>query len=144
MLMNRMIEHMDRLFGPIGFDDVAPSAPAYPPLNVWEDDDHLYVEAELPGLKREDIDVAVAEGDQLTIAGARKPCGPENGAWLRQECGYGRFTRTLTLPTVVDADGVEARYEAGVLTLTLPKSDAARPKRIAVKAAEPAALPAAE
>ena len=143
MLTNRIIEHMNRVFGPIGFDDAARPAPAYPPLNVWEDDDHLYVESELPGLKREDIDVAVADGDQLTIAGVRKPCGPENGAWLRQECWYGRFSRTVTLPTVVDADGVEARYDAGVLTLTLPKSEAAKPKRIAVKAAEPAALPAA-
>ena len=143
MLTNRILEHMDRLLGPIGFDTAARPAPSYPPLNVWEDDDRLYVEAELPGLKREDLDVVVADGDQLTIAGTRKPCGPPNGSWLRQECGYGRFSRTITLPAAGDADAVEARYESGVLALTLPKSEAAKPKRIAVTAAEPAALPAA-
>ena len=61
---------------------------------------------------------------------------------MRQECGYGRFSRTVTLPTPVDPDAVEARYEAGVLTLTLPKGAAAKPKRIAVRAADPTALPA--
>lgn len=144
MWTNRVFEQMDRLFGPIGFDAAAPATrpAAYPPLNVWEDDDNLYVEAELPGLSADAIDVAVADGDQLTVAGERTPCGPAGGVWLRQECGYGRFARTVTLPTMVDPDGVEARYEAGVLTLTLPKSAAARPKRIEVKPA--AALPAAK
>lgn len=143
MWTNRIFEHMDRLFGPIGLDTPAPAGrpAAYPPLNVWEDDDNLYVEAELPGLSADAIDVAVAEGDQLTIAGERKPCRPDAGVRVRQECGYGRFTRTVTLPTMVDPDSVEARYEAGVLTLTLPKSAAARPKRIEVRPAE--ALPAA-
>src|SRR5215218_3860234 len=113
MWANRIFEHMDQLFGGLGFDAPARPAAPYPPLNVWEDDDNLYVEAELPGLKREDIDVSVTGGDQLTIAGAREPCAPDGAAWLRQECGYGRFTRTVTLPTPVDSDEVEAKYEAG-------------------------------
>jgi HSP20 family protein len=132
MFANRLIEQMDRLFGPVGFD-----APPFPPLNVWEDKDHFYVESELPGLKLDDIRVSVAEGNQLTIAGERVPDRPESGAWLRQECGFGEFVRTLTLPAAVDPDKVEARYEAGVLTLTLPKSDAAKPRRIAVRAGAP-------
>jgi HSP20 family protein len=144
MWTNRILNHMDRLFGPAGFDAPPAPGPAYPPLNVWEDDDALYVEAELPGLVRDELDVAVAEGDQLTIAGERKPAGPDAAARLRQERWYGRFSRTVTLPTAVDADRVEARYDAGVLTLTLPKSEAVKPKRIAVRAAGPAALPAAE
>ncbi len=142
MWTNRIFEHMDRLFGPAGAGTPAP-APAFPPLSVWEDDNSLYVEAELPGLRADEIEVALAEGDQLTVAGVRRPCGPEGGTWLRQECWHGRFSRTVTLPTIVDADGVEARYEAGVLTLTLPKSEAVKPKRIAVRAADSAALPAA-
>jgi HSP20 family protein len=146
MWTNRLFEQMDRLFGPIGLDSPQsfPKVAAYPPLNVWEDDDNLYVEAELPGLNPDNIDVAVTEGDQLTIAGERTPRGPEGSTWLRQECGYGRFTRTITLPAAVDADEVEATYEAGVLTLTLPKMEEAKPKRIAVKAVGPAALPAAK
>lgn len=134
MFANRLIEQMDRLFGPVGFD--AP-VPAHPPLNVWEDTEHYYVESEIPGMKLDDIQVSVAEGDQLTIAGQRALSAPGNAAWLRQECGAGGFVRTVKLPAAVDPDKVEARYEAGVLTLTLPKSDAGKPRRIAVKAAVP-------
>ena len=146
MWTNRLFEQMDRLFGPIGFErpQSFPKVAAYPPLNVWEDDDNLYVEAELPGLNPDRIDVAVTERDQLTIAGERMPATPEAGAWLRQECGYGRFSRTITLPAEVDADEVEATYEAGVLTLTLPKMEEAKPKKITVKASGPAALSAAK
>lgn len=142
MWTNRLFEQMDRLFGQVGFDapQPMPKAAAFPPLNLWEDDDNLYIEAEIPGLKAEDIDVSVAEGDQLVIAGLRKPCAPESGTWLRQECGYGRFTRTVTLPSDVDAEGVEANYEAGILTITLPKMEQAKPKRIAVKASNSAPL----
>jgi HSP20 family protein len=144
MWTNRLFDQMDRLFGPIGFDasQPFPVAPAFPALNVWEDDDNLYVEAELPGLKPEDIDASVSEGDQLTIAGERKPGG--EGRPLRQECWYGRFSRTVTLPTNVNADEVEASYDGGVLTLTLPKMEEAKPRRITVKTADHAALPAAK
>jgi len=134
MFANRLLEHMDRLFGPVGFDV---PVPAYPPLNVWEDAEHYYVESEIPGMKLDDIQVSVAEGNQLTIAGKRTLSGPENATWLRQECGAGGFVRVVTLPAAVDPDKVEARYESGVLTLTLPKSDAGKPRRIAVKAAVP-------
>jgi HSP20 family protein len=131
MLFNRIFNDMDRLFGPAGFAP-APAFAPFPPINVWEDRDHLYAEAELPGMKLDDINVTLTEGDQLTVAGERKWAGPD-ARWHRQECGYGQFSRTLTLPFPVDADHVEARYEAGVLTLTLPKAESARPKRIAVK-----------
>jgi HSP20 family protein len=144
MWTNRLFEQMDRLFGPIGFDSPQAFPAPYPPLNVWEDEDNLYIEAELPGLKPEDIDVSVAEGDQLTIAAQRTPNAPEGGAWLRQECGYGRFSRTITLPAEVNAEAVEASSEAGVLTITLPKMEEAKPKKVAVKASGPAALPAAK
>jgi len=139
MITNRIFDQMDRLFGPLGFDDpdLSPQAPAYPPLSVWEDEDALYVEAEIPGTKLEDIGVSVAEGDQLTIAGERNPSGPERAAYLHQERGYGEFARTITLPVAVDPDAVEAKYDAGVLTVTLCKSAALKPRRIAVKAAEP-------
>jgi HSP20 family protein len=99
---------------------------------VWEDGDNLYVEAELPGFDRDQIDVSVI-GETLTIAGQRRPRVSENAVWLRQECWYGRFSRTLTLPVAVDADRVEAAYDGGVLTLTLPRHEAAKPKKIAVK-----------
>lgn len=78
MFANRLIEQMDRLFGPVGFD-----APAYPPFNVWEDHDHYCVDCELPGLQLDDIRVSVAEGNQLTIAGERTPRDHKNAAWIK-------------------------------------------------------------
>jgi HSP20 family protein len=110
------------------------TAPAYPALNVWEDADHVYAEAELPGLKLQDLEIYVTGPDQLTIKGNRKPVGPEKAVWHRQERGFGEFTRILTLPVPVDADQVEARLEHGVLTLRMAKSAEAKPKKIAVKA----------
>lgn len=144
MWTNRIFEQMDRLFGPIGFDSPQAFPAPYPALNVWEDEDNLYVEAELPGLKPEDIDVSVTERDQLTITAQRTPNSPEGGAWLRQEGGYGRFSRTVTLPAEVNAEGVQASSEAGVLTITLPKMEQAKPKKIAVKASGPNAISAAK
>ena len=136
MLFNRIFDEMDRLFGPVGFD-TPPAAAPFPALNVWEDDGHLYAEAELPGMKLDDIDITLTDGDQLAISGERKWGNPD-ARWHRSECGYGRFRRTITLPFPVEADQVEARYDAGVLTLTLPKAEAAKPKRITVKTAQEA------
>lgn len=133
MWTNRIWDEMDRLFGPVAAPERRTAVPAFPALNLWEDDDNLYVEAELPGLKQDQIEVTVAEGDQLTVAGERAAPAPKGCIWHRQECGYGRFSRTVTLPVVVDADRVEAHFESGVLTLTLPKSEMARPKRIPVQ-----------
>lgn len=143
MFANRLSEHLDRRFGPAEFDSPDLSAPAYPPLSVWEDEDALYVEAEAPGLTAEDIGVSVADGDRLTITAARTPPAHDRGAWLYQECGYGEFARTVTLPVAVDPDEVEAKYEAGVLTVTLRKAEEAKSRRIAVQAARPALAGAA-
>jgi HSP20 family protein len=145
MFANRLFEQMDRLFRPDGFDspDLSPMVPAYPPLSVWEDEDALYVEAEAPGLKAEDIGVSVADGDQLTISAERIPPMNDRGTCLYQERGYGEFARTITLPVAVDPDAVEAKYEAGVLTVTLRKAETVKLRRIAVKAELPALAGAA-
>jgi HSP20 family protein len=108
-------------------------SPTYPPLNVWADDDNVYVEAELPGMTQDQLEIFVSEGNQLTINGERRPCEMANTTWHRQERGYGKFSRTVTLPVLVEADRVEARLEQGVLRLTLPKSPAAKPRKISVK-----------
>jgi len=108
-------------------------APGYPPVNVWADDDNVYVEAELPGMTQDSLEVFVSEGNQLTLSGERRPCDVANATWHRQERGYGKFSRTVTLPVLVEADKVEAKLEQGVLRLTLPKSPAAKPRKINVK-----------
>jgi len=109
-------------------------SPSFPLLNLWEDDDNLYAEAELPGVAADKLVVQVTEGNQLTVEGERQPAAEFKGDWLRQERGFGKFSRVVELPVAVDADKVEARFDKGVLALKLPKAAAARPRRITVKA----------
>ena len=109
-------------------------ARAYPPLNVWEEGDAAYVEAELPGQDLKDLEIYVTGGNQLTLKGERKQASADKGVWHRQERNFGQFTRTLTLPFPVDPDKVEARLENGVLRIKLAKHESARPRKIEVKA----------
>ena len=108
-------------------------ARAYPAVNVWEDDDNVYVEAEVPGLTQEQLQIFVGEGSLLSIQGERLPCKTPGDVWHRQERGFGKFNRVLQLPAPVDADKVQAKFEHGVLLLTMPKSAAAKPRRITVR-----------
>ncbi len=129
---------LDDLFGEL-FEAFSPSVmvrpPArgvFPPVNVREDEQTLYVEAELPGLKMADIEVYVM-GDELTIKGQHKDeCG-EDVTHHRRERGTGSFNRVLRLPVEVDAKKVQATLCNGVLTIELPKVEAAVPRKIEVK-----------
>ena len=103
------------------------------PLNIWEDDENVYAEMEVPGVKLEDIEI-LASGEELTVRGSRSFELPENGAWLRRERGAGEFERKTALPSDIDVEKVEAALRDGVLTITLPKSEARKPRRVAVKA----------
>jgi HSP20 family protein len=109
------------------------SGGAMPPVNVRLDDQAVYVEADMPGIDPAKLDVHVTEGNRLTIQGERAEVNLPNAVWHRQERGHGTFMRELTLPTLVDADKVEAKFEAGVLRLTLPKAEAAKPRKIAIR-----------
>jgi HSP20 family protein len=103
-----------------------------PALDLYEDKDNLFVKVELPGMKREDIDVSMHEGS-LSISGERK--GEEkykDADVYRAERFVGRFQRTVRLPTAVAAENVKAQYKDGVLTVTLPKTEEAKPKHIDV------------
>jgi HSP20 family protein len=126
--MNRLFDRWngDGNSTPFGFG-------GYPPLNVWEKDDAVFVEAELPGQDLKDLEIYVTSGNQLTLKGERRPCQADKGVWHRQERAFGQFTRSLTLPFVVDADKVEAKLENGVLKVKLVKHESARPRKIEVK-----------
>ena len=102
-------------------------------MDVIETKDNIIVKASVPGIKPDDIDVSVT-GDVLTIKGETASEEKiEQGSYLRQERRFGKFERSLTLPTLVTADKADAKFEHGVLTLTLPKAEQAKPKSIKVK-----------
>lgn len=103
-----------------------------PALDVFEEKDHFTVKAELPGMQREEIDVSFQDGS-LNIAGERKSeTKHEDGDVHRSERFFGKFQRSVTLPTAVAADKITASYKDGVLTVTLPKTEEAKPKQINV------------
>ncbi len=131
----RLQNEMDRLFRRFGETAAAwPGlAASYPALNIWEDDNHVYAEAELPGMTHDQLQIYVTAGNRLTVQGERQPDEHLKGVWHRRERGVGAFSRTVELPVPVDADKVEARFEHGVLRVTLPKSEQAKPRRITVK-----------
>ena len=125
---------MERLFESLS--DVAGqrTAGVFPAINVSEDVESVYVRAELPGIKTDDLDITV-ENDTLTIAGERKRgTEDEDVSYHRREREWGAFRRSFSLPTRVDSAKVQARYVDGVLTITLPKAAEARPKQITVQA----------
>lgn len=103
-------------------------------LDVAEEGDTFTVKASVPGVKPEEIDVTLTD-NVLTIKGETKEDQEiEQENYHLRERRYGSFMRSVTLPSPVDADKIEASYESGVLTLRLPKSESVKPKRIAVRA----------
>lgn len=103
-----------------------------PAVDVYEDKESFVVKAELPGMKREEIDVTLHNG-ALSISGERKSeVKHQDGEVFRAERFFGRFQRAVSLPAGVAADKVKAQYKDGVLTITLPKTEGARPKQIDV------------
>lgn len=120
-----------RLFGP-AFEP-ALGLRSWPRINLREDGEHLYVEALLPGVAPDRIDMNVL-GNTLTLAGERLSADTgENGrTWHRRERGAGKFLRTIELPVEIAPDRVKAEYKNGLLCVTLPKAEAAKPKKISI------------
>jgi HSP20 family protein len=105
-----------------------------PALDLYEDKDNLIVKAELPGMKKEDIDISLHQGS-LIISGERKVQSAEDaGETSRSERFFGGFQRALQLQKPVDPNKVTANYKDGILTVTLPKTEESKPKQITVKA----------
>jgi HSP20 family protein len=103
-----------------------------PALDVHEDKDNYVVKTELPGIKKEDIEVSLNDG-VLSISGERKSETKHETAEVhRAERFFGRFQRTVALPSAVAADKIQAAYKDGVLTVTLPKAEEAKPRKIDV------------
>jgi HSP20 family protein len=106
-----------------------------PPVDIFQDQDNLVLRAEVPGVDKDNIDVR-AENGVLTLQGERKTdTDLDDKSAFRRERIFGRFARSFTLPTTVDATRITARYRDGVLEIVLPKADAAKPKRVEIQAA---------
>ncbi len=120
---------MNRLFSNVG----QKSPGNYPAVNIWEKDDTAVVTAELPGLDPEKVDVSVT-GDILTIAGEVMPEKFSEGeTYLRQERSSGSFKRSVQLPFQISAQDVGAKYEKGILMVTLPRIKEDLPKKIKIQ-----------
>ena len=133
-MMDRLLE--DAFVSPGGLADQFGGGG--PPLNAFEEGDHLVVEAQLPGIKPEDIDVTVEQG-VLTIRGETKAEEERKERnYLIREHRAGRFSRSLRLPATYDPDACQADFEHGVLRLSFPKSEAAKPRRIQIGGSQPA------
>jgi HSP20 family protein len=102
------------------------------PLDVSENENDFVVKGSLPGVKPEDVQITV-HGDTLTIQGESKSAEEKKGEhWHLRERRFGSFQRSVSLPTAVDSERAEAQFEHGVLTLTLPKSESAKPRQIKI------------
>jgi len=106
-----------------------------PPVDIFQDKDNLVLRAEVPGVDKANIDVRVENG-VLTLQGERKTDADlDDKNAFRRERIFGRFIRSFTLPTTVDASRITARYRDGVLEIVLPKAEAAKPKKVEIQAA---------
>lgn len=135
---NRIRSEMDRFFDSVlpdatgRFGDRTSAAEVGPPLNIWEDEDAVQIEAELPGMTRDDVEVTVLDR-VLTIAGRRTIRVPEGATVIHRERQDVGFKRSIRLPEAINDQRIEASMRSGVLTLTLGKAAQAQPRRIEVQ-----------
>lgn len=114
------------------FNEAPASRPWTPAVDIQENENELLLTADVPGISLENIDISIEDG-ALTLSGERKFENEENkGGYHRIERSFGGFKRVFTLPDSVDAEKVSAAYNAGVLKVTLPKKEAAKPRTIKV------------
>ena len=128
--MNRVLTDFDRSYG----DDVGwrLAAEGAPRTNLYDSGDHFVVVAEVPGMAKDEIDIKV-QGNYLELSGNRKKEIPEGYKVHRTESPASTFTRSFTIPSDVDVEKVQASLRDGLLTLTLPKAEAAKPKQIDIR-----------
>jgi len=131
--MDRLRKELNALVdGTYSQNATEPSAGVFPLMNVTEDINNFYIRAELPGIKATELDISVT-GDSFSISGERKiPEEQSNSKYHRRERESGSFNRILNLPSPIDTNKVQASSSDGILKVTLPKSEAAKPKQIAV------------
>ncbi len=125
-------EAMDRTFDTGFFDSTTTSRGVYPPVNIFENNDDLVLVAELPGVKKEDMNIEV-KGNTIRLAGERKIKYGENVSYHRVERKSSKFDRTLRLPYNVEPDKVKAEYKDGLLVISLSRAESDKPKQITIQ-----------
>lgn len=132
--LERMKREMDwlagGLFGTSGLRQA--HAGVFPAVNVTENKDNYFIRAELPGLNAGDLDIQ-STGNSLTISGERKISAEKEAKYHRREREAGKFSRVINLPEAINNEKIDAGLVNGILTVTIPKSEIAKPKKIAVK-----------
>ncbi len=124
---------MKSIFSELIDGDAAGNSPSILPVDLADTGDQFLLLAELPGTKREDLKISLHEG-VLTISGERKGrAKPEDSRWVRNEIGAGKFQRSIELPAPVDGAKITATLNDGILRVTLPKAEEARPREITIQ-----------
>lgn len=124
---------MDRLVSAFTGAGMGPAVSGvFPPLTVKENGDSIFIEAEVPGIRPEDIDISV-HGKTLTLSGERKPEDAGNVSYHRRERKWGSFRKAITLPDEVNAENVQAECRSGVLKIVLTKAEQTKPRKIEIK-----------
>jgi len=132
--LERLQGELNRLFQAVFRPEVARRpAGVFPPVNISEDADNVYVRAELPGVSPQDVDVAVAS-ETLSLSGRRSTEQPEKVSYHRRERESGEFQRIISLPIRINPDNVRATARDGILLVTLPKAEEVKPKKIRIEA----------
>ena len=126
--MNRLFTDFDRSYGEDYGWRVAEGTPR---TNLYDLGEKLEIKAEVPGMTKEDLSIKI-QGNYLEVSGTRKSDAPEGYKTHRVERSAPTFTRSFTLPSDVDSEKVEASLENGILTLSLPKAEAAKPKQVTI------------
>ena len=104
------------------------------PMEIYETPDAVTVKALVPGVSPADLDVSVQDGVLTIKAKTETPHASDDWNWHLREIGYGEYSRSVSLPTKIDVDQADSRFENGILTITLPKADEVKPRTINIKA----------
>ncbi len=126
--MNHLFADYDRSYGDQNWQVVG----ATPPTNMYDNGDQFEIKAQVPGVAKDDLSIKI-QGNYLELSGSRKPDAPKGYRAHRVERPESTFTRSFTLPADVDVAKVAAKLHEGILSLTLPKAEAAKPKQITIK-----------
>jgi len=126
-----MIREMDQALGDVLNQNGSPTGHRQQaPVALWEEDDKIFLEVAVPGVRREDLNVTVHDG-KLIISGRRQPTPRTGKCWYNEQF-YGSFERVIALSDVIQTDAVDAELSDGVLSLTLQKKPEAKPYRVAI------------